>query len=147
MYRLAGPVARAEVQDLASDWWAQRRAVIPMVHVAPARARLQAAVAGVHAVPGQAPRAAAATTATERRAADHRAGSPAEDSSQVDNWPADSWPAAAGNRAAAVDRVAAAAAAVAGHLERSTADAAGRRISSRIALPPERPSQAPRRWQ
>src|SRR5262249_61762319 len=31
--------------------------------------------------------------------------------------------------------------------ERSTADLAGHRISSRIALPPERPSQAPRRWQ
>src|SRR5215470_20266614 len=116
-----------------------------MVHAAPARALLQAAVAAVHAVPGQAPRAAAATTATERRAADHRAGSPAEDSSQVDNWPADNWQAAAGNRDPA-DRTVAAAA-VAGHPERSMADAAGRRISSRIALPPERPTQAPRRWQ
>ena len=126
MDRLA--VARAvragQVQDSARDWWAQHRAVVPMVHAAPGRAAL---------------RAAAATTATERRAAGHRV-DPAEDS-----WQADSSQVAAGNRAAA-DR-AAAAAAVAGHPERSTADAAGRRISSRIAPSPERPSQAPRPWQ
>jgi hypothetical protein len=142
MDRLA--VARAvragQVQDSARDWWAQHRAVVPMVHAAPARALLQTAVAVVHAAPGRAAlRAAAATTATERRAAGHRV-DPAEDS-----WQADSSQVAAGNRAAA-DR-AAAAAAVAGHPERSTADAAGRRISSRIAPSPERPSQAPRPWQ
>ena len=107
-------------QDLGQDWWEHHRAVA-VVRAALGRVPLQTA---------------AAAAATERQAADHRVvGSPAEE----DSWQADSWLAVAGNQAAA--------AAVVGHPERSMADAADRRKSSRIALPPERPSQAPRRWQ
>src|SRR5262245_5297386 len=137
MYRQAARGVHAgQVQDLGQDWSAQNRVVVAVLRAAPARARLPAAAA-VRAVRGRAlPRAAPATTATERQAAGRRVGNPVEE----DSWQADSWQAAAAGNRAAEDRAAAA-----GHPERSMADAAGRRRSSRIAQPPERPSQSPQR--
>src|SRR5689334_9402496 len=140
MYRQAAvrAVRAGRDQDLGQDWLAQDRAAVS-VRAAPVRTLPRVVAAAGRAEPVLVRHQMVAPAAAIGR----RAARPAD--SLGDSWRADSSRAAAGNRAAA-DKAAAAAAA-AGHPERSTADAAGRRISSRIALPPERPSQAPRRWQ